>query len=814
MSDAARPTGVALRGRARTLDAIVRELGLRERHVREAVALMDEECTVPFIARYRKEATGGMDERALRRVADRLAELDKLEQRRDAILAALEKSGDLNPALARAVAAADTPTRLEDLYLPHRPKRATRASAALDLGLGPLADDLLDPSTPYSRGFIRRFVEAPGVADADAAMRGARDIVAEKAGECVEAREAARRACWRTGRLTAKEVPEPKPGSAKAKAAGSDDGKGRRGEGANAAAAAARSRARARDAARDYLSFERDIQRIQPHQYLALCRAETAGVVRVSVEWDDTPAVDAARRALVRKGLRGEKAAEVEAAVKDGVKRLLRPAAERETRARLRDDAIRRAVRDFGANVAALILAPPMRPAAPVVGLDPAHRTGCKIAAVSATGAVLAAAVVHPRREDADAAGGGDAGRRFREFCERHGARAVAVGDGVGTREAERMVAAALAGSKKSGSTSGIGWRVVSECGASVYSASELAIAELPDLDVSLRGAVSIARRLQDPMAELVKIEPRHLGVGLYQHDVRAKELAAELDQAVESAVAAAGVNLNTASAALLARVPGMSKSLAEKTVAHRESRGPFASRRGLLDVKGVGEKTFQQAAGFLRVDSAKDALEMTAVHPEGYEAAMEVLRRLERSGTTRDDAIVIDGDAAAPGKKRKRPDASASAKVRLEDLRRLRPAIDSLLERGMSDPEFKTIASAAGIGELTLEETLRALARPGVDDRDVFDAASRLRTSALSLTDLKVGDVVEGAVRNVVPFGAFVDVGVGVSGLVHKSNMRGENDKGRAPEPHEVLSAGQAVRVRVMSVDAQRNRIGLALVS
>ena len=534
----------------------------------------------------------------------------------------------------------------------------------------------------------------------------------------------------------------------------------------------------------------------------------------MSVEWDDTPAVDAARRALVRKGLRGEKAAEVEAAVKDGVKRLLRPAAERETRARLRDDAIRRAVRDFGANVAALILAPPMRPAAPVVGLDPAHRTGCKIAAVSATGAVLAAAVVHPRREDADAAGGGDAGRRFREFCERHGARAVAVGDGVGTREAERMVAAALAGSKKSGSTSGIGWRVVSECGASVYSASELAIAELPDLDVSLRGAVSIARRLQDPMAELVKIEPRHLGVGLYQHDVRAKELAAELDQAVESAVAAAGVNLNTASAALLARVPGMSKSLAEKTVAHRESRGPFASRRGLLDVKGVGEKTFQQAAGFLRVDSAKDALEMTAVHPEGYEAAMEVLRRLERSGTTRDDAIVIDGDAAAPGKKRKRPDASASAKVRLEDLRRLRPAIDSLLERGTSDPEFKTIASAAGIGELTLEETLRALARPGVDDRDAFDAASRLRTSALSLTDLKVGDVVEGAVRNVVPFGAFVDVGVGVSGLVHKSNMRGENDKGRAPEPHEVLSAGQAVRVRVMSVDARRNRIGLALVS
>ena len=808
MSGAARHAGVALRGRARTLDAIARELGLRERHVREAVALMDEECTVPFISRYRKEATGNMDERALRRVADRLAELDKLEQRRDAILAALEKSGDLNPALAHAVAAADTPARLEDLYLPHRPKRATRASAALDLGLGPLADDLLNPATPYSRGFIQRFVKPPGVADIDAAIRGARDIIAEMASECIDAREAARRACWRTGRLTTKEIPEPKPGSAKANG---DKGKGR-GEGANAAAAAARSRARARDAARDYLSFDRDAQRIQPHQYLAVCRAEAAGVVRVNVEWDDTPAVIAATRALVNKGLRREKAAEVEVAVKDGIKRLLRPAAERETRARLREDAIRRAVHDFGANVAALILAPPMRPAAPVVGLDPAHRTGCKLAAVSDTGAVLAASVVHPRREDGDTDGGGEAGRKFREFCERHGARAVAVGDGVGTREAERMVAKALATGSKTKLKSGIGWRVVSECGASVYSASELAIAELPDMDVSLRGAVSIARRLQDPMAELVKIEPRHLGVGLYQHDVRAKELASELDQAVESAVAKAGVNLNTASAALLARVPGMSKSLAEKVVTHRDTRGPFASRRGLLDVKGVGVKTFQQAAGFLRVDSTKDALEMTAVHPEGYEAAREVLRRLERSGTTRDDAIVIDADADTDTKKRKRPETSA--KVRLEDLRRLRPAIDSLLKRGVADSEFKTIASAAGIGELTLEETLRALARPGVDDRDAFDASSRLRTSALSLADLKVGDVVEGVVRNVVPFGAFVDVGVGVSGLVHKSNMRGKNDKGRAPEPHEVLGAGQSVKVKVMSVDAQRNRIGLALVS
>ena len=349
-----------------------------------------------------------MDERALRRVADRLAELDKLEHRRDAILAALEKSGDLNPALARAVAAADTPTRLEDLYLPHRPKRATRASAALDLGLGPLADDLLDPSTPYSRGFIRRFVEAPGVADADAAMRGARDIVAEKAGECVEAREAARRACWRTGRLTAKEVPEPKPATAKAKAkAAGDDGRGRRGGcergggGGEISGSSARRRSR--------LPLLRTGCSTDPAAPVprAVPRGDRGGGSRERRVGRHPRGRRREPRALLRKGLRGEKAAEVEVAVKDGVKRLLRPAAERETRARLRDDAIRRAVRDFGANVAALILAPPMRPAAPVVGLDPAHRTGCKIAAVSATGAVLAAAVA-----PAPAAGGFGRGRR------------------------------------------------------------------------------------------------------------------------------------------------------------------------------------------------------------------------------------------------------------------------------------------------------------------------------------------------------------------------------------------------------------------
>ena len=851
------PSSSASGGRARTVASIACASSLSERHVRAAVALLDDECTVPFIARYRKEATGGMDEHALRDVAARLADLDRLESRRDAILSSLDKSGSLHPSLERAVRAADTLTALEDLYLPHRPKRATRAAVAIARGLEPLADAILDPRGCHPGGpralarsrFLTRDVPA-----VDDALRGARDIIAERAAETSAAREAAREAIRRGGRVTCARVPEKTSGK-DAAAAKSDA----------AARAAARSRARAYDAAREYVDFTRDIRAMQPHQTLAVERAEAAGVLRVSLAFDFGSATREARRALLPSKVPRAQFEEVEAAVADGVKRLLAPAMEREARASLREAARRRAVIDFGANVRALVSAPPMRPAATVVGVDPAYRTGCKLAAVDRTGAVLGVDVVHlPGTRGGDTDGEGESKRkrgagegeskRKREgasggvaspsraasakvlsFCRRHGATAVAVGDGVATREAERLVASAVASSDFP-----IGWRVVSEAGASVYSASPLAATELPNLDVSRRGAVSIARRLQDPMAELVKIDPHALGVGLYQHDVAGKELARELDEAVRSAVAAAGVNLNTASASLLSRVPGFNARVAADVVARRDTHGVFRHRAELLDVRGIGPKTFQQAAGFLRVDDAADGLERTGVHPESADvaraavaAALELANDAETmswnevvviddgdvDGDVDDDVVIVrettrsassksSSSSKSSDEKRKEPRVGSNPRASTtsaEDIRRARPGVLRLLD---DDAALASLADRLGAGPLDLRGVLQALAADGVDDRPSADAKGLLRTSATRLKDLVPGRVVAGEIRNVVPFGAFVDVGVGVSGLLHRSEMRLKG----GIEPHAAFRAGQALRARVESVDVERGRIRLAL--
>ena len=839
------PSSSASGGRARTVASIACASSLSERHVRAAVALLDDECTVPFIARYRKEATGGMDEHALRDVAARLADLDRLESRRDAILSSLDKSGSLHPSLERAVRAADTLTALEDLYLPHRPKRATRAAVAIARGLEPLADAILDPRGCHPGGpralarsrFLTRDVPA-----VDDALRGARDIIAERAAETSAAREAAREAIRRGGRVTCARVPEKTSGK-DAAAAKSDA----------AARAAARSRARACDAAREYVDFTRDIRAMQPHQTLAVERAEAAGVLRVSLAFDFGSATREARRALLPSKVPRAQFEEVEAAVADGVKRLLAPAMEREARASLREAARRRAVIDFGANVRALVSAPPMRPAATVVGVDPAYRTGCKLAAVDRTGAVLGVDVVHLPETRGGATDGEGESKRKREgasggvaspsraasakvlsFCRRHGATAVAVGDGVATRETERLVASAVASSDFP-----IGWRVVSEAGASVYSASPLAATELPNLDVSRRGAVSIARRLQDPMAELVKIDPHALGVGLYQHDVAGKELARELDEAVRSAVAAAGVNLNTASASLLSRVPGFNARVAADVVARRDTHGAFRRRAELLDVRGIGPKTFQQAAGFLRVDDAADGLERTGVHPESADvartavaAALELANDAKTmswnevvviddgdvDGDVDDDVVIVrettrsasskSSSSKSSDEKRKEPRAGSNPRASTtsaEDIRRARPGVLRLLD---DDAALASLADRLGAGPLDLRGVLQALAADGVDDRPSADAKGLLRTSATRLKDLVPGRVVAGEIRNVVPFGAFVDVGVGVSGLLHRSEMRLKV----GVEPHAAFRAGQALRARVESVDVERGRIRLAL--
>ena len=941
---------VAASARSRALAALARDAGLDLARVRATAALLDDQCTVPFIARYRKEATGGMDETVVRDLARGLAALDALEARRRKALAGLERRGVLTEALRRAIRDAPDADRLDDVLAPHASRRSTRAECAVQAGLEPLADALLDlasgadpegpgrggaASRPWCRAeahggcprrLARAFLESPSVSSAfsasaatmtpDDALAGARDVIAERASNVPEAREAARRDAFAFGALVA----------SAARQQGNKDAPGKKKDAASksfpsaaARAASERAEAKARDAARQYLDFRRPLRAVKPHQILAIERAESAGVLRARVaNWDGRNAVKAATRALLTRddapdddpdpdraqpqprsrvdGVvhhRKEKkmVREVEAAVADGVERLLAPRIDREARASLREGARTRAAIEFGENVRALLAQAPLRPRAPVVGLDPGFRTGCKLAAVDARGEVLGVGVVYlpevsrsesraksekkqlttarggtKRRRSDDAATAtssaaalastSDATSTFRSFCLRHGAAAVAVGDGVGSRSAERLVASALEGT-------GVGWRVVSEAGASAYSASPLAAAELPTLDVTVRGAVTLARRLLDPAAELVKVDPRCLGVGLYQHDVgQCAALTRELDRAAESAVALRGADVNTASAALLARVPGVGAALARRIVDARgeaNRRDGWASREDVRrDVRGFGPKAFEQAAGFLRVGGARDALERTPVHPESYDVARRIVAAFDdenenpsdsdsdsSSSEEEEDEVVFVKEvssgsktppkAAAPRNSRAPKKAAASraprkaacptttsaaslARARVR-LRAEAEAFAANGEEGGPSAKLDALAAALGVPAARARDVARLLAEEDAWAEEEGDdeaggegggVARRragwgaLRTSARDAAALRIGDVVEGTVRNVVPFGAFVDVGVAFAGLVHATKM----GRGRAGG----VKAGDAVKVRVERVDLERERIALAL--
>ena len=936
---------VAASARSRALAALARDAGLDLARVRATAALLDDQCTVPFIARYRKEATGGMDETVVRDLARGLAALDALEARRRKALAGLERRGVLTEALRRAIRDAPDADRLDDVLAPHASRRSTRAECAVQAGLEPLADALLDlasgadpegpgrggaASRPWCRAeahggcprrLARAFLESPSVSSAfyasaatmtpDDALAGARDVIAERASNVPEAREAARRDAFAFGALVA----------SAARQQGNKDAPGKKKDAASksfpsaaARAASERAEAKARDAARQYLDFRRPLRAVKPHQILAIERAESAGVLRARVaNWDGRNAVKAATRALLTRddapdddpdpdraqpqprsrvdGVvhhRKEKkmVREVEAAVADGVERLLAPRIDREARASLREGARTRAAIEFGENVRALLAQAPLRPRAPVVGLDPGFRTGCKLAAVDARGEVLGVGVVYlpevsrsesraksekkqtaaKRRRGDDAATAtssaaalastSDAIASFRSFCLRHGAAAVAVGDGVGSRSAERLVASALEGT-------GVGWRVVSEAGASAYSASPLAAAELPTLDVTVRGAVTLARRLLDPAAELVKVDPRCLGVGLYQHDVgQCAALTRELDRAAESAVALRGADVNTASAALLARVPGVGAALARRIVDARgeaNRRDGWASREDVRrDVRGFGPKAFEQAAGFLRVGGARDALERTPVHPESYDVARRIVAAFDdenenpsdsdsdsSSSEEEEDEVVFVKEvssgsktppkAAAPRISRAPKKAAASraprkaacptttsaaslARARVR-LRAEAEAFAANGEEGGPNAKLDALAAELGVPAARARDVARLLAEEDAWAEEEGDdeaggegggVARRragwgaLRTSARDAAALRIGDVVEGTVRNVVPFGAFVDVGVAFAGLVHATKM----GRGRAGG----VKAGDAVKVRVERVDLERERIALAL--
>lgn len=709
---------------------IAAEMQLSPSQVQAVLGLLDEKATVPFIARYRKEATGGLDEVQIRAIEERVQYLQELADRRATVLATIEKQGKLTPALQAAIAACATKTELEDLYLPFKPKRRTRGQMARERGLSPLSERIMaqpdrgDPLTDASA-----FVDPDkGVQDVTAALQGAKDILAEQVAEHPTLRKQAREVFHKRGVLTCKVV----------KKAVKEQGEPTKYE--------------------QYYDFAEPAAKIPSHRFLAIRRGEQEGILRASIDLeDDSDLLRQAERSMGMKP-RSPYAQLLSDAVADGCHRLLFPAMESECNGDVKSRADEAAVHVFADNLRHLLLAAPLGGRA-VLGIDPGFRTGCKCAAIDETGQLLEHVTIYPTSGERKAE---EAAAILRALIQKHRPAAIAVGNGTAGRETEAFVREVL----ERHDLQGVWVVLVNEAGASVYSASEIARHEFPDLDLTVRGAVSIARRLQDPLAELVKIEPQAIGVGQYQHDVSQGQLARKLGEVVESCVNHVGVELNTASAPLLAHVSGLGPSLAERIIDHRAQAGPFASKNDLLQVKGLGARTFEQAAGFLRIRGGKHPLDASAVHPERY----TLVERMARDLGTTVDALM--GDAAL---------------------------VDRIDIKRYLDP-------GAGLGEPTLLDILSELKKPGRDPRDHFEPP-QFRKDVQTLADLKEGMQLQGIVTNVTAFGAFVDVGVHQDGLVHVSQLADRFIR----DPAEVVKVGDRLQVRVLSVDLQRKRIALS---
>ena len=709
--------------------AIAHELDVAPQQVARTIALFDEGNTVPFIARYRKEVTGELDEVQVRTIGERLAYLRTLEARKETVLQSIAEQGKLTPELEAAIREATVRQTVEDLYLPYRPKRRTRATMARERGLGPLAEMIL--AQQVTRGSLealaRPFLseDVPTVEDAYA---GARDIVAEVVAEDANTRQAVRAKTLREGILVSSQ-------------ADADADPARKYE--------------------MYYDFQERLTSLPAHRLLAINRGESEGALRVKLEAPSDDLVRILERHFVTKP-GSVFAGQLREALHDAYGRLLAPAIARELRAARTEEAEGEAIEVFAANLRGLLLQPPIR-GQTVIGIDPGYRTGCKLTVVDATSRYLHGTTIYPhppqRRWD-------EALESLRRLVLRYGVRVVAIGNGTASRETESL-AAALIGALADAALE-TRYLIVNEAGASVYSASDLARKELPDLDVAMRGAVSIARRVQDPLAELVKIDPRSIGVGLYQHDVDQKRLAGALDAVVESVVNYVGVDLNTASPALLGHVAGIHRSAAASIVAHRNEHGPFPNREALTAVKGIGDKTYEQAAGFMRIPDGTEPLDNTAIHPESYPAVARLYKWMG-----------VQDQAAA------------------------RPRLAAL--QGRTD--LDQLAAQVGVGVPTLRDVIEALLKPGRDPRDELPPPV-LRQDVLQIEDLQVGMVLKGTVRNVVPFGAFVDIGVKRDGLVHISQLADRYVR----DPLEVVSPGDVVQVRVLEVDLERGRIALSM--
>ena len=710
------------------MELLARELGRDRRHVENVAALLDEGCTIPFIARYRKELHGSMDDTTLRTLAERLQYLRNLEKRRDEIKSAIKSQGRLTGELSAAIDAAATLAEVEDLYRPYKPKRRTRATAAREKGLEPLAEllyaqrpDCPDP-LKAAAGYVDR---SKGVETAEDALQGANDIIAENISD-----DAAIRKTLRSYMLKNSVVES--------------------------------ATARVEDSVyRLYYGFRQNVGRIQGHQILALNRGEREEFLKVGIVTDRDAALVLLRRAVLKPGSRA--AAFIKAAAEDAYDRLLYPSLEREVRNHLTDEACEGAIRNFALNLRPLLMQPPVKGRV-TMGLDPGYRMGCKVAVVDVTGKVLDTTVVYPTHGERKKA---ECIAALAKLIRRHGVTHIAIGNGTASRETEQMTVELL---REVGG--GVSYMIVNEAGASVYSVSELAAEEFPEYDVNLRSAVSIARRLQDPLAELVKIDPKAIGVGQYQHDMPPKRLNEALGNVVEDCVNAVGVDVNTASPSLLQRVAGLNAATAKNVVKYREENGMFTSRKQLLKVPKLGPKAYEQCAGFLRVPESRTALDNTAVHPESYPAAEKLL--------------ALTGHSLA--------DVSAG---KLGDL-----------DGQMKSMGLEKLAEACGVGVPTLTDVARELQKPGRDPRDELPPPI-LRTDVMEIKDLRPGMVLTGTVRNVIDFGVFVDIGVHQDGLVHISQI--SKDK-FLRHPSEAVAVGDIVQVAVLEVDEKKKRISLSM--
>lgn len=709
-------------------EKLISEFSLKPFQIENTVALIDDGNTIPFISRYRKEATGSLDDQLLREIADRLTYLRNLEKRKDEVRESIDSQGKLTPEIQAALDSAETLSTVEDIYRPYKPKRKTRASVAKEKGLEPLAELILaqEVKSGLPEDFAREYIsEEKGVANAEEAIDGALDIIAEQISDNAEFRSEIRRMTYHDGFLATKAT-DPNAESVYTM----------------------------------YYDYREKLSAIPGHRLLAVNRGEKEEFIKVSLEMDEYPVISFLINRLEIPGSIFTML--VDRALRDSYSRLIAPSIEREIRSDIFDAACESAIKVFSQNLKHLLLTPPIK-GKTVLGYDPGYRTGCKLAVVDPTGKVLDTAVIYPTKPQERIA---ESEKIVLDLVRRYGVNVVAVGNGTASKESEIFISNVI----KNNSLD-VKYMMVSESGASVYSASKLGAEEFPDYDVTLRSAVSIARRLQDPLSELVKIEPKAMGVGQYQHDMKPQRLTESLSGVVEDCVNSVGVDINTASYSLLSYLAGINMTAAKNIVRYREENGEFTTRAQLKKVPRVGEKAFEQCAGFLRIPGGKDPLDNTGVHPESYGAAHSLITQFGY-----ETADVARGGLAGLRDKVK---LAGSAKV----------------------------AEKLGIGIPTLSDIIDELEKPGRDIRDDF-AQPVLRDDILELSDLREGMELTGTVRNVCDFGAFVDIGVHQDGLVHISQISNRFIK----HPSEVLSVGDIVKVKVLSLDVKKKRIGLTM--